>query len=137
MSLIHNYLFLALWLSYVAYWWAMSANLKPTELSEPTQSRLRRLALMLCAIALLALPSVPIDFLNHRFLPHDVWCLWLGATLTAAGLLMSSSPSGGNSSWKKNGCTHNSAIPMKPTHDRLRRWCLILYEPEVRYETGR
>ena len=35
MSLIHNYLFLALWLSYVAYWWAMSANLKPTELSEP------------------------------------------------------------------------------------------------------
>jgi hypothetical protein len=45
----------------------MSANLKPTELSEPTQSRLRRLALMLCAIALLALTSVPIAFLNHDF----------------------------------------------------------------------
>src|SRR6516165_8609597 len=89
MWLIHNYLFLALWLSYVAYWWAMSANLKPTELSEPTQSRLRRLALMLCAIALLALPSVPIRLLNQRFLPHEVWCFWLGATLTAAGLLFS------------------------------------------------
>ena len=89
MSLIHNYLFAALWLSYLAYWWAMSANLKPTELSEPAQSRLSRLAVMLGAIALLALPSVPISLLNHRFLPHDGWCFWLGATLTAAGLLFS------------------------------------------------
>ena len=44
---------------------------------------------MLCAIALLALPSVPLTLLNDRFLPHDVWCFWLGATLTAAGLLFS------------------------------------------------
>ena len=113
MSLIHNYLFLALWLSYVAYWWAMSANLKPTELSEPTQSRLRRLGLMLCAIVLLALPSVPLTLLNDRVLPRDVWCFWLGAALTAAGLLFSI--------WARHhlGTNWSQAVTVKHDHELI------------------
>ena len=31
MRLIYDYLFPAMWLSYVAYWWAISTNVKETE----------------------------------------------------------------------------------------------------------
>jgi protein-S-isoprenylcysteine O-methyltransferase Ste14 len=86
---VHGYLFPAIWLSYLAYWWAMSTNVKATERSEPSRSRLGRLALMLSAVALLALPSVPFPLLRERFLPHDAWCFWSGAALTAGGLLFS------------------------------------------------
>ena len=39
MPLIHNYLFPAMWLSYVAYWWAMSTNAMVTERRESVPSR--------------------------------------------------------------------------------------------------
>ena len=89
MRLIHDYLFPAMWLSYVAYWWAMSTNVKATERREPCASRLARLVLMVCAVALLSLPSVPLPLLSERFLPPGAWCFWSGAAVTAGGLLFS------------------------------------------------
>lgn len=78
-----------MWLGYLAYWRAMSTKVKPTERREPAPSRITRLALMICAIALLALKSVPLPFLNVRFLPvNDLW-FWVGAAITAIGLLFS------------------------------------------------
>jgi hypothetical protein len=64
MPLIHNYLFPAMWLSYTAYWWEMSTDVKETERREAGTSRLARLVLMVCAVALLSLPSVPLPLLN-------------------------------------------------------------------------
>ncbi|MGA2203447.1 MAG: isoprenylcysteine carboxylmethyltransferase family protein [Terriglobales bacterium] len=89
MLLIHNYLFPAMWLSYTAYWWAMSTHVKETERREAGTSRLARLVLMVCAVALLSLPSVPLPLLNERFLPLGAWCFWSGAAMTAVGLLFS------------------------------------------------
>jgi len=89
MPLIRDYLFAAMWLSYMAYWWAMSRTVKPTERSESGPSRLARLAALACAVTLLWLPSVPLPLLNARFLPSGEWCFWSGAGITAAGLLFS------------------------------------------------
>jgi len=89
MPLLEDYLFPAMWLGYMAYWWAMSRNVKATEQRESAASRLARLVAIACAAALLWLPSVPIPFLNERFLPHGALCFWSGAGLTAGGLLFS------------------------------------------------
>lgn len=67
----------------------MSASVKATERLEPASSRLARLVLMVCAIALLCLPRVPLPFFNERFLPLDTWTFWSGAAITACGLLFS------------------------------------------------
>jgi len=89
MPLIHKYLFAAMWLSYSAYWWAMSTNVKVTERSESAPSRLARLVAIACAVALLSLPSVPLPFLNERFVPLGALYFWSGAALAAGGLLFS------------------------------------------------
>ena len=87
MSLIHDYLFPAMWLSYLAYWWAMSRNLRATEVREPISSRLLRLVAIVGAVALLWLPVVPLPLLRERFIPSGAYCFWSGAAATAAGLL--------------------------------------------------
>ncbi len=87
MSLVYNYLFPAMWLSFVAYWWAISRNVKETERRESGPSRIARLALIGSAVALLWLPSVPPPLLDKRFLPPGAWCFWSGAAITAGGLL--------------------------------------------------
>src|SRR5271165_4273215 len=89
MLLLHRYLFPAMWLSYVTYWWAKSTNVKAGERHEPASSRIVRLILMACAVALLWASSVPLPLLNERFLPAGAWCFWIGAAVTAGGLLFS------------------------------------------------
>src|SRR5450756_631212 len=83
MPLVYKYLFPAMWLSSVAYWWAISKNVKETS---PCRRGLRAL-LIACAVALLWLPSVPLPLLDERFLPLGAWCFWSGAAVTAGGLL--------------------------------------------------
>jgi len=89
MPVIYDYLFPAMWLGYMAYWWAMSANVKETKRRESGVSRFARMVLLVCAVALLWLPRVPIAVLNKRFLPPGTWCFWSGAAVTACGLLFS------------------------------------------------
>ena len=89
MPLIYSYLFPAMWLSYIAYWRAMSTNVKATERSESVPSRLARLAALILAATFLSLPSVPLPLLNERFLPPGELCFWSGAAMTASGLLFS------------------------------------------------
>ena len=87
MPLIYDYLFPAMWLAFMAYWWAASIHVKQTERREPAISQLVRMVLMMAAAALLWLPRVPVRILNRRFLPPGVWSFWSGAANTAAGLL--------------------------------------------------
>lgn len=89
MLLLHKYLFPAMWLSYVTYWWAKSTNVKAAERHEPASSRIVRLILMACAVALLWASSVPLPLLNERFLPPGAWCFWIGAAVAGGGLLFS------------------------------------------------
>src|SRR5271157_1101351 len=83
MPLVYDYLFPAMWLSFLAYWWAISRNVKETERQESAASRLTRLVLIICAAALLWLPSVPLPLLNERFLPDGAWRFWSGAPAPA------------------------------------------------------
>jgi protein-S-isoprenylcysteine O-methyltransferase Ste14 len=78
-----------MWLGYLAYWWAKSTNVKVTERRESVPSRLVRLILIACVVALLWLPHVPLALLDERFLPLGIWCFWSGAAVTASGLLFS------------------------------------------------
>lgn len=89
MQLIYDYLFPAMWVGYLAYWWGMSTNVKETERQESAASRLVRLVSIVCAAVLLWLPRAPLRLLNERFLPLGVWCFWSGAALTAGGMLFS------------------------------------------------
>lgn len=89
MPLIHNYLFAAMWLGYLAYWWSMSRNVKVTERSESSSPRLARPVSIACAVALLSLPNLPLPLLNERFLPLGALSFWSGAALTAGGVLFS------------------------------------------------
>jgi protein-S-isoprenylcysteine O-methyltransferase Ste14 len=87
MPLIYDYLFPAMWLSFLAYWRVMSRNVKVTERRESMPSRLLRFVLIVCAVALLWLPNIPLPLLGERFLPLGTLCFWIGAAVTAGGLL--------------------------------------------------
>ena len=89
MPLVYSYLFPAMWLSYLAYWWVMSTKVKVTERRESAPSRLARFVLIACGVALLWLPSVPLPLLGRRFLPLSALCFWSGAAVTAGGLVYS------------------------------------------------
>ncbi len=39
------------------------------------------------AVVLLWYPSLPLPILGDRFLPRGTWCFWIGAAVTAGGLL--------------------------------------------------
>lgn len=112
MALIYGYLFAAMWLSYAAYWWAMSANVKVDKRSEPALSRLERLVLIACAAALLCLPRVRPLLLNGRFLPSGAW-FWVGSAVTACGLLFSV--------WARShlGKNWSQAVTVKKDHELI------------------
>lgn len=78
-----------MWLSYLAYWHAMSKNIKAAERSESAPSRLIRLLSMVCAASLLSFSSIPLPWVNERLLPRGVLYFWSGAAITAGGLLFS------------------------------------------------
>jgi protein-S-isoprenylcysteine O-methyltransferase Ste14 len=89
MALFYNILFFALWLSWVAYWWALARGAKINARRESVRSRRTYAITILLAVLLLTLPVVPLPFFGTRFLPAATWPLWngLGAALVLAGLL--------------------------------------------------
>jgi len=113
MSLLYSWLFPAMWVSYLTYWWAVSRNVKETERQESAPSRLTRMVLIVGAFALLWLPSVPLPLLNERFLPLGLWCFWSGAAITAGGLLFSV--------WARRhlGKNWSQAVTLKEDHELI------------------
>ncbi|MGC2448394.1 MAG: isoprenylcysteine carboxylmethyltransferase family protein, partial [Candidatus Sulfotelmatobacter sp.] len=83
------YLFLLMWLAYIAYWWAMATDVKSDERREEAGSRLQRLILMILAIVLLGVPQLRLSVVDRRFLQASAWWVWIGAAVTASGLLFS------------------------------------------------
>lgn len=112
-SLVFDYLFPAMWLCYVAYWWAVSRNVKVTDRIESSWSRLLRLVSIVCAVALLWLPRIPVPLFGVRFLPAGAMCFWIGAVVTASGLLFSV--------WARHhlGKNWSQAVTIKEDHELI------------------
>jgi protein-S-isoprenylcysteine O-methyltransferase Ste14 len=87
MSVTSRLLFPALWLTWVAYWLWASRRAKPNERREPMRSRLLHVLPLLLAAWLLWSTRVSVAFLNDRFFPRSAWAFWIGALITALGLL--------------------------------------------------
>jgi protein-S-isoprenylcysteine O-methyltransferase Ste14 len=89
MSSVFKYLFPALWLTYLLYWWMMARNVKTNQRREAISSRLTRTLMVVLSALLLAFPRLPVPLLHTRFLPPGQWYFWIGAALTAGGLMFS------------------------------------------------
>ncbi len=113
MEPLHEYLFPAMWVCYLGYWWAKARDVKATERQEPGPSRILRLVLLLGAAALLLAPSVPPRLLDERFLPMSGVWFWAGAAVTAAGLLFSV--------WARRhlGKNWSQAVTLKEDHELI------------------
>jgi len=85
-TLLYRHLFAVMWLSWVAYWWVLTRNVKATTRREPRWSRLLHVIPLVLAVVLLWVPRIPVPILGERFLPWTPWPFWIGAALTAAGL---------------------------------------------------
>jgi protein-S-isoprenylcysteine O-methyltransferase Ste14 len=83
------FLFPAMWLAYAVYWRAMAVDTKSDERSEVASSRLQRFAVMIIALVLLGFPRIKLSVLDRRFLTVSMWWFWIGAVVTASGLLFS------------------------------------------------
>ncbi len=87
MPLVYRYAFPALWLSWMIYWLAASRDVKVNVRRESLSSRLSHIVPLAIAVYLFSVPKVRIGFLGERFLPLADWPFWMGALLTAGGLL--------------------------------------------------
>ena len=87
MPYVYKFLFPALWLAWVAYWFLASRAAKPTERREPMSSRLLHVLPLLVAVWLVWAEKVPSTFLNERLFPWVPSEFWAGALVTALGLL--------------------------------------------------
>lgn len=87
MLLFYEYFFPAVWISFLLYWQIKAGGGKTTRRLEPAASRIVRALVFLTAIALLCLPHMPLSWLYRAILPQGFWTFWLGAAVTASGLL--------------------------------------------------
>jgi protein-S-isoprenylcysteine O-methyltransferase Ste14 len=65
----------------------LKGNVKTTTRHESVSSRLGHVIPLAIAAVLLAAPRMPIPILDERFMPRTVWSFWIGALLTATGIL--------------------------------------------------
>jgi protein-S-isoprenylcysteine O-methyltransferase Ste14 len=109
------FLFPAMWLAYIAYWRAMAADIKSAERREGASSRLQRFAVMILALVLLGVPSIRLSVLDGRFLPASMRWFWIGAVVTASGLLFSV--------WGRRylGPNWSRAVTIKKDHELITR----------------
>jgi protein-S-isoprenylcysteine O-methyltransferase Ste14 len=87
MALLYRSLFPAMWLSWAIYWFWAARHAKATERREPIASRLLHIVPLLVAVWLLWGGRVSVAFLNERLFPWAPWEFWIGALVTAPGLL--------------------------------------------------
>jgi protein-S-isoprenylcysteine O-methyltransferase Ste14 len=87
--LLLRYLFPAMWLAWIAYWWISSRDVKPTLRHETRYSRIAYVVPLMFAGWLLAAPQVSTPILRERFIPYSPWTFAAAAAITAMGLLFS------------------------------------------------
>jgi protein-S-isoprenylcysteine O-methyltransferase Ste14 len=115
MKITYEFLFPAMWLAYMIYWWEMSTNVKVTERRESMPSRLVRSVSIVCAYMLLLLPAIPLPWICERILPFRVMYFWIGSVITAGGLFFSV--------WARChlGSNWSQAVTIKENHQLITR----------------
>jgi protein-S-isoprenylcysteine O-methyltransferase Ste14 len=84
--MVYRVLFPALWIVFIAFWIWMARGGKTVAEREGAFSRLSHYGPLAIGILLIAAPSVPLAFLDDRFVPLRLWVVQLGAALTFAGI---------------------------------------------------
>lgn len=81
-------LFSAVWLLWFVYWGVSALRVKPAVRVESRISRLGRHVLLIILAVLLLRRYAWLNgsFLNERFVPDQIWIVWLGFGLTVIGL---------------------------------------------------
>ncbi len=85
----HRYLFDALWLVWLAYWFIAARGVKPFQRRESAWSRLAHFGPLALAAWMLAADHLPGRFLEGRVWPSTETTFWVGIGLVAIGLLFS------------------------------------------------
>jgi len=113
--ILYRYLFPAMWLSWAAYWWVSSRNVKSAVRRESLASHVSHIGPLILAALLLSVPSIPVPILGQRFLPRAAWLLGIAATLTAAGLLVTV--------WARQylGTNWSATVTIKEGHELITR----------------
>ena len=86
-QLVFRYLIAGMWIGWVVYWLLVSRRVKRTDRRESLGSRLLHVLPLLLAAGLLWARRVPVALLNERIFPRAPWVFWVGALVTALGLL--------------------------------------------------
>ena len=86
----YDLLFRAMWSCWGVYWLVSAVGNKRIAKRESALSRLMHLGPLVVAFVLVASPRLSLSLLSQRFLPEAQWRVWfwLGALITAAGLLL-------------------------------------------------
>lgn len=87
MLFFYEAFFPAVWVAFLLYWRIKAADTKANQRLEPAGSRLLRALVFLAVIVLLAWPHIPVAWLYRAILTQSPWTFWIGAAITAAGLL--------------------------------------------------
>jgi protein-S-isoprenylcysteine O-methyltransferase Ste14 len=87
MLYFYLYYFPVVWIAFMLYWRIKAANTKATQRLEPAGSRIVRALVFLAVIVLLAWPHIPLAWLYRPIWAEGLGAFWLGAIVTAVGLL--------------------------------------------------
>jgi protein-S-isoprenylcysteine O-methyltransferase Ste14 len=105
--------FPVVWIFFFLYWPIKAANSKTTQRLEPAGSRILRALIFVIAIILLSITRIPLHWLYLQLWPAGLWSFWLGAAVTAAGLLFAV--------WAREhlGRNWSSAVTIKQDHELI------------------
>ncbi len=82
--------FPVMWIAFLLYWQIIKAagvKTKTTQRLEPAASRMVRALVFLIVIVLLSTTRIPLPWLYRQLWPPGLWPFWIGAAVTAGGLL--------------------------------------------------
>ncbi len=110
---IYRYLVPAMWMLWAIYWWVASLGSKQSIRRESFGSHLSHVGPLIFAALLLGLPSAPLAILAVRLFSDAVSAFWIGAAITASGLLFSV--------WARLhiGANWSSAVTIKQDHELI------------------
>ena len=87
--LAYRFVFPALWIAWIGYWWVMARDVKAVARQESDGSRLLHVVPLVLAALLLWPDHVGVAALDRPIGAWSPWRFWCGALITAVGLVFS------------------------------------------------
>lgn len=114
MSLLHNYLFQAVWFAWAAYWLVSSYSASAPKRVQSPGARLLHRAELILAFALLTFPELGYGWLGRRIVPWSEALFVAGAAMLVAGI--------GLAVWARVhlGRNWSGNVTLKPGHRLIR-----------------